>query len=67
MQQLEELVQKMSDGELGLEQSIELYEQGSALVKELEHRLAQHRRRIEQIDPDTAEIEVFEENEHDVQ
>lgn len=67
MQQLESLVQRMSDGDLPLEESIQMYEQGSALVKELKQKLEQHRRRIEMIDPDTAEIEAFEDGENDVQ
>jgi len=67
MQRLEELVQKLSAGDLALEESIQMYEQGTALAKELEQLLAQHRRRIEMIDPDTAEIKTFEGIEDDVQ
>ena len=67
MQELEALVQKLSEGDLPLEESIQMYEQGTILAKELEKQLAQCRRRIEMIDPDTAEIETFEENENDVQ
>jgi len=66
MQQLEALVQKLSAGELPLEESIEIYEQGTALVRELKQQLDGHRRRIEMIDPDTAEVEAFEENENDI-
>ena len=67
MQELEALVQKLSEGDLPLEESIQMYEQGTILARELEKQLAQCRRRIEMIDPDTAEIETFEENENDVQ
>ena len=67
MQELEALVQKLSEGDLPLEESIQMYEQGTSLARELEKQLAQCRRRIEMIDPDTAEIETFEENENDVQ
>ena len=66
MQQLESLVNRMSEGDLPLEESIQMYEQGAALVKELQQKLAEHRRRIEMIDPDTAEIEAVEVSEHDV-
>ena len=67
MRSLEELVEKLGNQELALEESIALYEQGTALASQLEEQLAKQRRRIEMIDPDTAEIEPFEEREHDVQ
>ena len=67
MRSLEELVARLSNQELPLEESIALYEQGAALAAQLEQQLAQQRRRIEMIDPETAEIEPFEEREHDVQ
>lgn len=57
---LEELTAQLSEGKLSLEESIKTYEQGMAVVSQLEELLAQHRRRIEQIDPDTAEIKPFE-------
>ena len=63
MQELETLVEKLSSGELALEEAIALYEQGTALHAQLEALLAQQKKRIEMIDPDTAEIEVFEGNE----
>lgn len=66
MQQLEALVHQLSDGELPLEEAIRVYEQGASLAGELKQQLAQHRKRIEMIDPDTAEIEDFEENENDI-
>lgn len=67
MRSLEELVARLSNQELPLEESIALYEQGAALAAQLEQQLAQQRRRIEMIDPETAEIEPFEERKHDVQ
>lgn len=63
MQELEQLVEKLSSSELPLEEAIALYEQGTQLHKQLEDLLAQQKKRIEIIDPDTAEIEAFEGNE----
>ena len=66
MQELTALVEKLSGSELALEESIALYEQGVKLHAELEAMLARQKKRIEMIDPDTAEIEPFEENENGV-
>ena len=66
MQELTALVEKLSGSELALEEAIALYEQGVKLHAQLEGLLAQQKKRIETIDPDTAEIETFEENEHGV-
>ena len=66
MQELETLVEKLSESELSLEESMALYEQGVALHRQLETLLAQQKRRMETIDPDTAEIEAFEGNEDGV-
>ena len=63
MQELDALVEKLSSSELPLEEAIALYEQGTALHAQLEALLAQQKKRIEMIDPDTAEIEAFEGNE----
>ena len=63
MQELDALVEKLSSSELPLEEAIALYEQGMALHAQLEALLAQQKKRIEMIDPDTAEIEAFEGNE----
>ena len=52
--------------ELPLEEAISLYEQGVKLHAQLEGTLAAQQKRIERIDPETAEIEAFEGNEHDV-
>jgi len=61
MVQLEQLVGRLSESELSLEESIALYEQGAQLAAQLEAQLAQQKKRIEMIDPDTAEIEAFRE------
>ena len=66
MQELSALVEKLSGSELSLEESIALYEQGVALHAQLQQMLAMQKKRIETIDPDTAEIETFEGNEHGV-
>lgn len=60
METLEALIGRLGGEELPLEESIALYEQGVALCAQLEEELAQKRRRIEQIDPETGEVEVFE-------
>ena len=61
MAQLEQLIGRLSGSELALEESISLYEQGAALAAQLEKQLAQQKKRIEMIDPDTAEIQPFHE------
>ena len=61
MEQLEQLIGRLSESELALEESISLYEQGAALAVQLEKQLAQQKKRIEMINPDTAEIEAFHE------
>ena len=66
MQELGVIVEKLHGDELTLEESIALYEQGTRLHAQLEALLAQQKKRIEQIDPETAEIESFEENDHGV-
>ena len=66
MIELETLIERLHTQELPLEESIALYEQGTALCAQLEEMLALQLRRIEVIDPDTAEIDVFEENENGV-
>jgi len=60
MKELDLLVEKLSSSDLPLEEVIALYEQGTQLHKQLEEMLAQQKKRIEMIDPDTAEIEAFE-------
>ena len=66
MLELEALIERLHTEELPLEESIALYEQGTTLCAQLEELLAAQKKRIEIIDPDTAEIDVFEENENGV-
>lgn len=66
MAQLEQMVERLNSSELPLEESIALYEQGTALAAQLEAQLISQMKRIEMIDPDTAEIEAFEGNENGV-
>lgn len=66
IQELERLTARLGEAELTLEESMSLYEQGVKLHAQLEQLLDKQRRRIEVIDPDTAEIEAFEENENGV-
>ncbi|MBR5288714.1 MAG: exodeoxyribonuclease VII small subunit [Clostridia bacterium] len=61
MQALEGVIAAMSDGSLSLEESIKAYEEGAALCAQLRNMLSEHKKRIEQIDPQTAEITAFEE------
>ena len=63
MKALEQLVEQLSGSELALEESIALYEEGKMLAAQLSAQLEE---RIEMIDPDTAEIETFEGDEHGV-
>ena len=66
MQELETLISGMQSGDMQLEDMMKTYEQGMELAAQLEAILKEHRRRIEQIDPETAEITTFEESEHGV-
>lgn len=63
MQELDALVERLTASELPLEEAIALYEQGTALHAQLKEMLLKSQKRIEMIDPDTAEIEAFEGNE----
>ena len=66
MKALEQLVEQLSGSELALEESIALYEEGKLLAAQLSAQLEEQKTRIEMIDPDTAEIETFEGDEHGV-
>jgi len=66
MASLEEMVLNMQNGDLSLDEMMSTYEAGMELAAQLETMLKEHRRRIEMIDPDTAEITTFEEDEHGV-
>lgn len=67
MRELTQLVERMQSGELTLEAMMQTYEQGMVLAQQLDGVLAAHQKRIEQIDPNTAEITTFEESENGVQ
>ena len=47
LQALEEIVHKLEHGDLPLEDSLELFEQGIRLARECQERLSQAERRIE--------------------
>ena len=66
MDELARIVSRMQAGELPLEEMMASYEQGMALADALDALLASHEKRIEQIDPETAEITTFEGNENGV-
>ncbi len=66
MQKLEALTERLSGGELSLDETMKIYEEGVKLAEQLEKELAKYKKRIEQIDPDTAEITPFEEDEHGI-
>lgn len=66
MDDLARMIERMQSGDLPLEEMMKTYEQGMQLAAQLEEMLSAHRKRIEQIDLETAEITAFEENEHGV-
>ena len=66
MSALEDVVLSMQSGNLSLDEMMSAYEKGMALAGQLDTMLKEHRKKIEQIDLDTAEITTFEENEHGV-
>ncbi len=47
LQRLEEIVQKMEDGNLALEESLQLYEQGVSLTRLCSQRLDEAEKKIE--------------------
>jgi exodeoxyribonuclease VII small subunit len=47
LEELQRIVRELEQGELTLEKSLELFEQGVALSRECQERLAQAERRIE--------------------
>lgn len=48
---LEEISEQIQDGNIGLEESIRLYEEGQALAKECEKRLSAAQKKLEVINP----------------
>lgn len=53
IEQLEELVERIESGEIGLEDSIKAYEQGVVLVAKARAILTRAEQRIEQLDLET--------------
>lgn len=67
LEELTQLVARMQSGEMPLDAMMQAYEQGSVLADQLDAMLAEHEKKLEQIDPDTGEISTFEGNENGVQ
>lgn len=65
LNELERIVQQLEDGDLSLEESLQLFEQGVKLSRECQQRLAQAERRIEVLLKDAAGNAVLEELEPD--
>lgn len=66
MATLEALIDSMNEGKLDLERSMKAYEEGMALVSQLQGMLDAHRKRIEQIDMDTGEVTPLEGKDHGI-
>jgi exodeoxyribonuclease VII small subunit len=73
LEALEQIVQQLEGGDLSLEKSLELFEQGIRLSRECQERLSQAERRIEVLMRDnqgrpvaTAYNETNQTNENDV-
>jgi len=52
LKRLEEIVQKLENGKIGLQESTELFEEGVKLSKELKEILVQYKGKITQIKED---------------
>jgi exodeoxyribonuclease VII small subunit len=52
LQRLEALVSELEQGELGLESSIERYQQGIVLLKECQGLLSRYRKQVEELTAD---------------
>lgn len=64
MSELEALTARLETGDMTLDETMKTYEKGVTLATQLKRQLEDSRKRIEQIDPDTAEITPFEEKNH---
>ena len=64
MSELEALTARLETGDMTLDETMKTYEKGVTLAAQLKRQLEDSRKRIEQIDPDTAEITPFEEKDH---
>ena len=61
LKRMEEITQLLKNPETGLEKSIELYEEGSRLAKELSRTLDQSQRKVEKVTSiDENELETVE-------
>ena len=64
MCELEALTARLETGDMTLDETMKTYEKGMTLAAQLKRQLEDSRKRIEQIDPETAEITPFEEKNH---
>ena len=64
MSELEALTARLETGDMTLDETMKTYEKGVTLAAQLKRQLEDSWKRIEQIDPDTAEITPFEEKNH---
>ena len=64
MSELEALTARLETGDMTLDETMKTYEKGVTLAAQLKRQLEDSRKRIEQIDPNTAEITPFEEKNH---
>ena len=64
MSELEALTARLETGDMTLDETMKTYEKGVTLAVQLKRQLEDSRKRIEQIDPETAEITPFEEKNH---
>ena len=64
MSELEALTARLETGDMTLDETMKTYEKGVTLAAQLKRQLEVSRKRIEQIDPETAEITPFEEKNH---
>ena len=64
MSELEALTARLETGDMTLDETMKTYEKGVTLAAQLKRQLEDSRKRIEQIDPETAEITQFEEKNH---
>lgn len=62
--ELEALTARLETGDMTLDETMKTYEKGVTLAAQLKRQLEDSRKRIEQIDPETAEITPFEEKNH---
>lgn len=64
MSELEALTARLETGDMTLDETMRTYEKGVTLAAQLKRQLEDSRKRIEQINPETAEITPFEEKKH---